>query len=435
MANGQFALRRGRYIVVALLAAAALIGAAVWIAFAFLRVTPPRTVTMATDPEGTTSAELGKRYRELLAVNGIDLRLMSSAGAVEDVARLRDPHSGVDIAFVPGGIIASQQSKDLVSLGTLFYEPLWVFYRGPRIAEIHESMQGKRISVGSEGSGTRALAVKLLAQTGIVERRNATLLGLTPEVAAKQLLHGEIDGAIMLTSWESPVVRQLLAAPDINLANTPRADAWVVLYPFLNKLILPAGVGDMANNRPPADVMLIATKTSLVVRSDLHPAIQYLLLEAASQIHSGPGVFRQAGQFPAAESIDVPLSAHARQYYKSGPPFLQRHLPFWLAVLVQQLLVALIPLAGVLYPLVRFTPSAYDWAMERRVFKLYEELQRLEDRLAFDSGKPQQVDDVLTQLERLDKRASSLQVPVSFRPRLHSLRSYIRLIRQGLQRS
>jgi hypothetical protein len=181
--------------------------------------------------------------------------------------------------------------------------------------------------------------------------------------------------------------------------------------------------------------MLIATKTSLVVRSDLHPAIQYLLLEAASQIHSGPGVFRQAGQFPAAESIDVPLSAHARQYYKSGPPFLQRHLPFWLAVLVQQLLVALIPLAGVLYPLVRFTPSAYDWAMERRVFKLYEELQRLEDRLAFDSGKPQQVDDVLTQLERLDKRASSLQVPVSFRPRLHSLRSYIRLIRQGLQRS
>jgi TRAP-type uncharacterized transport system substrate-binding protein len=435
MATGQFALRRGRYIVVALLAAAALIGAAVWIAFAFLRVTPPRTVTMATDPDGTTSAELGKRYRDLLAVNGIDLRLMPSAGAVEDVARLRDPHSGVDIAFVPGGIIASQQSKDLVSLGTLFYEALWVFYRGPRVAEIHESMQGKRISVGSEGSGTRALAVKLLAQTGIVERRNATLLGLTPEVAAKQLLHGEIDGAIMLTSWESPVVRQLLAAPDINLANTPRADAWVVLYPFLNKLILPAGVGDMANNRPPADVMLIATKTSLVVRSDLHPAVQYLLLEAASQIHSGPGVFRQAGQFPAAESIDVPLSAHARQYYKSGPPFLQRHLPFWLAVLVQQLLVALIPLAGVLYPLVRFTPSAYDWAMERRVFKLYEELQRLEDRLAFDSGKPQQVDDVLTQLERLDKRASSLQVPVSFRPRLHSLRSYIRLIRQGLQRS
>ena len=435
MATGQFALRRGRYIVVALLAAAALIGAAVWIAFAFLRVTPPRTVTMATDPDGTTSAELGKRYRDLLAVNGIDLRLMPSAGAVEDVARLRDPHSGVDIAFVPGGIIASQQSKDLVSLGTLFYEPLWVFYRGPRVAEIHESMQGKRISVGSEGSGTRALAVKLLAQTGVVEKRNATLLGLTPEVAAKQLLHGEIDGAIMLTSWESPVVRQLLAAPDINLANTPRADAWVVLYPFLNKLILPAGVGDMANNRPPADVMLIATKTSLVVRSDLHPAIQYLLLEAASQIHSGPGVFRQAGQFPAAESIDVPLSAHARQYYKSGPPFLQRHLPFWLAVLVQQLLVALIPLAGVLYPLVRFTPSAYDWAMERRVFKLYEELQRLEDRLAFESGKPQQVDDVLTQLERLDKRASSLQVPVSFRPRLHALRSYIRLIRQGLQRS
>jgi len=230
-------------------------------------------------------------------------------------------------------------------------------------------------------------------------------------------------------------VHQLLAADDINLANTPRADAWVVLYPFLNKLVLPAGVGDMAHNRPPADVHLIATKASLVVRSNLHPAIQYLLLEAAAEIHSSPGVFRRAGQFPAAESIDMPLSPHARQYYKSGAPFLQRHLPFWLAVLVQQLIVVLIPVAGLLYPLVRYTPSAYDWAMERRVFKLYEEMQSIEERLAALDSKPHAVDEVLAQLQRLDRRASSLPVPVSFRPRLHSLRSHIHFMRANLQRS
>jgi TRAP-type uncharacterized transport system substrate-binding protein len=271
----DYAVVRRRYIAIALIGALVLTVAAIWIAFAFLHVTPPRTVSMATDPEGTTSAELGKRYRELLAVDGIDLRLVPTAGAVENVARLRDPSSGIDIAIISGGVIDSQQSKDLVSLGTLFYEPLWVFYRGPRIAEIHESMKGKRISVGPEGSGTRALAVKLLAQTGIVEKRDATLLGLIPRVAADKLLRGEIDAAIMLSAWESPFVHQLLAANNINLANTPRADAWVVLYPFLNKLVLPAGVGDMAHNRPPADVQLIATKASLVVRSNLHPAIQY----------------------------------------------------------------------------------------------------------------------------------------------------------------
>ena len=434
MALRDYGLVRRRYLVIASIAAVLLTAAAIWLAFAFLRLTPPRTVAMATDPEGGISAELGRRYRELLAVDGIDLRLVPSAGAVEDVARLRDPQSGIGIAIIPSGIIDQQQSPGLVSLGTLFYEPLWVFYHGPRLEEKHESMQGKRVSVGPEGSGTRVLAVKFLANTGIVQQRDATLLGLTPQVAAEKLLHGEIDAAIMLAAWESPFVRQLVAAEDVNLASIPRADAWVVLYPFLNKVVVPAGVGDMVNNRPPTDVVLVAPKASLVVRSDLHPAIQCLLLEAAAQIHSGPGMFRKAGQFPAPESIDVPLSEPARQFYKSGPPFLQRHLPFWLAVLVQQLLVILIPVLGLLYPLVRFAPSAYDWAMQRRVFRLYDELQRLEDQLASDSVREHTVDDLLGQLDRLDKRASSLQVPVSFRPMLHALRLHISLVRERLQR-
>ena len=228
------------------------------------------------------------------------------------------------------------------------------------------------------------------------------------------------------------MVRQLLAADNIQLANITRADAFVALYPFLNKVVLPAGVGDMAKNRPPTDVALVAPKASLVVRSDLHPAIQFLLLKAAVQIHSGPGMFRKAGQFPAPESIDLPLSEQAQQFYKSGPPFFQRHLPFWLAVLVQQLLVVLIPVIAVLYPLLRFMPAVYGWAMRRRVFRLYGELKLLEDELS-SRGAREDVADLVARLDNLEDRTSRFRLPLSFRPLLYALRLHINLVRQRLQ--
>jgi TRAP-type uncharacterized transport system substrate-binding protein len=431
MAVRDYALAYRRYLVVALIVVVILTLAAVWLAFTLLRPTPPRTIAMATDPEGSISAELGKRYQELLARNGIEVRLVPSVGAVENVARLRDAKSDISVGIIPSGITNQRQSPELVSLGTLFYEPLWLFYRG-RI-ETYKGLHGLRIAVGPEGSGTHALSLEFLARIGIIDKSSAQLLPLTSAVAAEKLLHGEIDATAMLAAWESPVVRQLLSADDINLANVARADAFVALYPFLSKVVLPAGVGDMVKNRPPADVTLVAPKASLVVRKDLHPAIQYLLLEAASEIHSGPGMFRKAGQFPAPESIDLPLSLHAQQFYKSGPPFLQRHLPFWLAVLVQQLLVLLIPVAAVLYPLLRFFPALYGWAMRRRVFSLYNELRVLEDQLT--SGNAQErAADLIARLDRLEDRASRFRLPVSFRPLLYALRLHINVVRQRLQK-
>jgi NMT1-like family len=356
--------------------------------------------------------------------------LVPSVGAVENVARLRDPKSGISVCIIPSGITNQQQSPDLVSLGTLFYEPIWFFYRG-RI-ETYKGLHGLRISIGPEGSGTHALSVELLARIGIIQR-NAELLPLTPEAATEKLMRGEINAAVMLAAWESPLVRRLLAAEDVTLASVRRADAFVSLYPFLSKVVLPAGVGDMVKNRPPTDVVLIAPKASLVIRDDLHPAIQYLLLEAATEIHSGPGMFRKAGQFPAPESIDLPLSSYAHQYSKAGPPFLQRHLPFWLAVLAQQLLVLLIPVLAVLYPLLKFLPAAYGWAMRRRVFRLYNELKRLEDRLnslAADESRG----DLVARLDRLEDRASRFRLPSAFRPLLYTLRVHISLVRQRLQK-
>jgi TRAP-type uncharacterized transport system substrate-binding protein len=430
MAVRDYALLYRRYLVVGLIAVVVLTVAAAWLAFTLLSPTPPRSIAMATDPEGSISAELGKRYQEHLARNGIEVRLVPSVGAVENIARLRDPKSGISVSIIPSGITNQQQSPDLVSLGTLFYEPIWFFYRG-RI-ETYKGLHGLRISIGPEGSGTHAMSVELLARVGIIQR-NAELLPIAAEAAAEKLIQGDINATVLLAAWESPVVRRLLSAQDITLASVRRADAFVSLYPFLSKVVLPAGVGDMVANRPPTDTILIAPKASLVVRNDLHPAIQYLLLEAATEIHSGPGMFRKAGQFPAPESIDLPLSSDAHRFYKVGPPFLQRHLPFWLAVLAQQLLVLLIPVLAVLYPLLKFLPAVYGWAMRRRVFRLYNELKRLEDRLnslAADESRA----DLITRLDRLEDRASRFRLPSAFRPLLYTLRVHISLVRQRLQK-
>jgi hypothetical protein len=300
-----------------------------------------------------------------------------------------------------------------------------MFSRGKHVESL-EQLHNLRISIGPEGSASRVLALEFLTRAGIIDQKSATLLPLKPEEASAKLLNGEIDAAILMGAWETPAVRQLLVAKEIDLAGIRRVDAWVALYPYLNKLVLPAGVANMAENRPPTDVQLMAPKASLVVRGDLHPAIQYLLLEAASQFHSGPGVFHKAGQFPAPESIDVPLSTHARQFYKTGSPFLQRHLPFWLAVLVQQFLVLLLPVVGVLYPLLRLSPKIFMSIQTRRVYWLYAELKLLEKELASAGDNK----DLIERFDQLEDRTSRLWVPASLRPRLYDLRSHIRLVRE-----
>jgi TRAP-type uncharacterized transport system substrate-binding protein len=432
MAVPDHPLFQRKYLAWTLVVGAALVAGVAWLAFALLKPTPPRIVTMATGPEGSVTAELGKRYRELLARDGVDLRLSPSAGAVANVARLRDPKSGISIAIIPSGITTRSDSPEIVSLGTLFYQPLWIFSRGGPLAERLRASRSLRISVGAEGSAARAFSVEFLARLGIVDGRNAKLLGLAPEVAAEALLSGEIDAAIVLDAWESPLVRKLLAARELHLASAPRADSWVALYPYLNKIVLPAGVADMARNVPPENVTLLAPKANLAVRSDLHPAIQYLLLEAAAQTHSGPGVFHKAGDFPAAESIDLPLSDQARQFYKTGPPFLQRHLPFWLAILIQQLLVLLIPVLGLLYPLLRFAPAAFGWAMRRKILMLYVELKRLEEDVA---ARHLPSEDLAARLQRLEEHVDRTWLPISFRPLLYQLRMHISLVRERMKRA
>ena len=429
---------RSRPMLMVVVAAAFAVSVLFWAAIVILHPLPPRIVTMATGPEGSAYHEAGKRYRELLARRGIELRLLPTMGSMENLSRLRDPGSNVEVGFLQSGSTSRQESPDLESLGTIFYEPLWFFYRGAiRTRSLQglrhkgmEMLQGKKISIGPEGSSTREFTLKLLALNGI-DQRFAELLPLVPQEAGERLVRGEIDAAFMLTSWDAPAVQRLLTAQGIELANFTRADAYIARYPYLSKVVLPEGTADLAENRPPSSVSLFASKASLVVRKDLHPALQHLLLDAAEQIHSGPGIFQKAGQFPAPEAIDLPLSDEARQFYKSGKPFFQRHLPFWLAVLMERLLVLLIPLVGVIYPLVRVLPTLYDNAMRQRIYRLYGELRFLEKELG-SRGAGTDSSDLRERLDRLEETANRLQVPTTYGSMVYTLRDHIVLVRGRL---
>ena len=418
---------------IAVLAVAVFAVAVLWMAAAYVRPMPPRTLIMATGPEGGAYYEYGKRYREILARDGIELRLLPTAGALENLALLRDKGSKVDVGFLQSGITSAKESPDLKSLGTVFYEPLWFFITDKYLRKGIQSLRGKKISIGPEGSGGRELALKLLKRNGI-DQGFADLLSLTPQEAGEKLIRGEIDAAIMLSSWDAPVVQRLLNTNEIEPASFPRTDAYLALYPYLNKVVLPEGVIDLAKNRPASDVFLIAPKANLIVRENLHPALQFLLLKAAEEIHSGPGMFQKAGQFPAAEAIDLPLSDQARQYYRSGRPFLQQHLPFWLAVLVNQLLVLLIPVVGVLYPLLRLFPALYGWQIQRQIFRLYGELRFLEHDLE-TRGADQNMDELNSRLDRIEDKAHHLRAQGIYANMRYTLWMHITMVRERLIKS
>jgi TRAP-type uncharacterized transport system substrate-binding protein len=394
-----------------------------------LRSVPPRTIVMATGPEGGAYFEVGKLYRVALG-DDVEVRLVPTAGSPENLALLLDPHSGVSVALIQGGTVGAEDTSDLESLGTLFYEPLWWFRR----SEIRDvgvaGLLGRKISIGAEGSGTRALALELIKRIGI-EGQLSEVLALSRQVSAEKLLAGEIDVAFMIAAWDSPVVQQLLADERIGIASYPRADAYVALYPFLNKVLVPRGVRDLAKDRPPDDVILIAPKASLVVRKDLHPAIQYLLLNAATQIHSGPSIFQHAGQFPAAEAVDIPLSNEALRFYKSGPPFLHNYFPFWMAALIGKLIV-LIPILAVLYPIMKSLPHLYDWVMRSKILRMYGELRLLEDEMTGARSTGRDIGEMIARLDRLQGQANHLRMPVAYVSMLYDLRHHIDLVRERL---
>lgn len=416
---------------VTLLPALAILAAAFWIAFQFVQPAPPKKVVMTSGAQGGAYESYAAQYRDRLAVDGITLELRSSAGSVENLKRLMDGNSGVSIGFVQGGIARAGDDENLMSLAGLYYEPLWVFYRGGTLDHVSR-LRGRRIAIGPEGSGTRPLALRVLALAGM-DARNTTFLDLDATHAAEALVQGRIDAAMMVADSSSPLVLRLLRDRRVRLMSFAQAEALTRHLPFLSHVVLPEGGIDFAANLPARDVHLVAPTANLVVRDDIHPALVTLLMQAATDIHGGAGLLRKAGEFPSDKGVDFAMSVDAERYLKSGPPFLQRHLPFWIAVLIDRMVVMLVPLLAILFPVVRFTPAVYAWRIKSRIYRWYGKLKVLE--IDMQSAKGQ--DEIRALVERLDaieQSVSRIPTPLAFSGYLYDLRAHIELVRGRLDR-
>lgn len=406
--------------------------AVAWLALTAGNPLPPRSIVMFTGPAGSAYAAFGERYREVLGRAGVTVRLQPTGGGLDNLQRLRAPRAGASVGFVESGLATRVNSPGLVSLGAVTLAPLWMFFREELHGTLTERLAGKRISIESAGSGTHVLVRRLLALNGVSDTL-VTLLTWPPDSAATALLRGEIDGMITLSSWSSPAVQRLLAAQGVVLEGFPRADAYVALYPVLSKVVLPTGAADLARNTPPADVPLLAVEGNLVVPDDLHPALKYLLLEAAAEIHGGPDVFYRAGRFPGPGTMDLRLAAEAATFYRSGRPFVYRYLPLWLAALAERLLIVLVPLFAIVFPVLNIAPKVYAYLTERRIFGLYRDL-RMVEALLERPGPLTSAPDVLAALDGLAHRANHMKVPLVYAQRLFIVKSHIALARAEVER-
>ncbi len=403
------------------------------VAYQFVRPAPPSHLSITTGGESGAYYAFAKRYAEVLARSEIKLEVKPSAGSYENLERLKKGE--VDVAFVQGGVPVPPAGADespLTSLGSVYYEPVWVFYRGAQTVDKLHQLAGKRIAVGEEGSGIRGLALQLLEANEIPldGKRLVPIAGLN---AAEELQQGRIDAAFIIAAPEAPVVQVLLRSPGVRLMSFSQADAYTRRFPFLTRITLPRGVVDLVRDNPPRATVLLATTANLIVGEGLHPALASLLLQAAGEVHGKSGFFQQAGEFPAYKDHRFELSDDAQRHYQSGPPFLQRYLPFWLAVLVERLFVLLLPLFALLLPLLKVAPTIYTWRVRSKIFRLYGELKFLENEVRHHYAAARH-GEFFERLDRIDEEASNRNVPLGFTDLVYTLREHINLVRKQLLR-
>jgi TRAP transporter TAXI family solute receptor len=397
------------------------------VAISFVEPAPPRRIVLATGRPDGAYHQFGLRYQAELAREGITVELRATSGSVENVRLLADPTGGVDVAFVQGGVGARAPDTGLVALGSLYFEPLWVFIRGAGRSDDIRGLRGLRVAVGPPDSGTRALVDLLLRANGI-GTATATLVPLTGLDAVRALRAGEVDAAAFVASPESATVREAAATPDATVVSFPRADAYTRLFPFLSRLTLPEGTLSLERDIPRREVFLISPTASLVVRPDFHPALSDLLLVSATKIHGRAGVFERARQFPSPDFTDFPLSEEAQRFHRSGPPFLARYLPFWAATLVDRLKIMLLPLVALLFPLFKIAPPIYRWRTRRKIYRWYGQVQAAD--VALCQPQPaEELDRLLASLDHVEHQVRQIPIPPAHSESHFQLRAHIDLVR------
>jgi TRAP transporter TAXI family solute receptor len=408
-----------------------LIAAVCVIAYVIVDPAPPRHVSLATGQENGAYEQFAKKYATALARDGIQVSATRSLGSQENLQLLND--GTVDVAFVQSGSTneAEAQRKGLVSLGSLFTEPVWLFMRDTSKVTQLSQLKGLKINLGPEGTGVPKLFRQVLALNG-VEPSDLTIGTLENTPATVELLEGRIDALVFSSGPDALLVQMLLQTPGITLFNFDQAEAYARRLPFLSHVVLPRGIVDLGRNLPPQDYHLIAPTATLVARENLHPALIELLVQAASEIHGGTGWFQQQGQFPSARYTEIPVAREAAKYYKDGAPLLQRYMPFWVANLFDRLWVVVVALAALIIPFSKVVPPLYVWRIKSRVYRWYGQLRAVEQALdEADGARRQQVyAELLKRLDEIEGRVNRMSIPLAFADNLYGLRSHINFVRQ-----
>lgn len=409
-----------------------------WLAYWWLDPMPPKKIVLATGPSQSAYAEFGQRYAKALQASGIEVELLSTEGSSANLELL---HSGkADAGFVQGGTSSAhalaEEAEALVTLGNLFVEPIWLFYRSASAQSVTPSGQlhsltelvNMRVNVGASGSGVPTLMQTLLDMNR-VEPKSIMLSQLDQTPATVKLLQGELDAVVFASAPEAPIVQMLLQTPGIRLMDFKQNEAYARRLSFVSPTTLPNGIVDLARKLPRRDVHLIATTTSMLAREDLHPGLRQLLAQAAMQIHGQAGWFNRTREFPNASNAEYPLAPEAERTMRTGVPSLQRYLPFTMANLIERMWLALGLIIAVLLPLGKIAPPLYTFRVRSRVFRWYGQLRDIEERLEASSGNAPAL---LTELNELEHKVEKIIVPLSYTDELYTLRHNIGLVRQRL---
>jgi hypothetical protein len=403
------------------------------LAYWWLDPNPPKKVTLATGPAQSAYDEFGRRYQKALKAYGIEVVLVPSEGSPANLRLLRAGKA--DLGFVQGGSSDRNANEEsgIVSLGSLFVEPLWLFYREEAVKSVPgraltslTQLRELRVNIGARGSGAPFLMRRLL-EANKLDPAQLKLSRLDQTAATVAFLNGELDAIVFASAPESLMVQMLLQTPGVKLMDFSQSEAYSRRFPFLTPVVLPRGVVDLSNDQPPQDVRLVATTTSLLAREGTHPALLQLFSQAAKDMHGTAGWFNKAGSFPSTQQSEYPVSREAERTIRSGQPFLQRWLPFWLANLVERMWLALGIILAVLLPLSRIVPPLYQFRIRSRVFRWYGQLREIENRLY---ARPQEATEVARDLDDLDEKVGRISVPLAYADELYALRNNIDVVRR-----
>jgi TRAP-type uncharacterized transport system substrate-binding protein len=429
-----------RDLAAAALPAVVVLALAGWVALKATRFAPPKRIRFASGPDGSSYRNQAEKYKTILARYGVKVEVVPTRGALENLQQLAanakvavGKGAGVDIGFVQGGLADGVDGDEhLVSLGSVFAQPLMVYCRSNEPIELLSQLRGKRIAIGPEGSGARVLALKIL-KANEMDVPPTVLVNLSGDDAAKALLAGTIDVAFLMGDSATPqVMKSLRGVPGIELMSFRQADGYLRKFRFLSKLTLPEGAMDLAKNYPPRTLQLVGPTVELVARENLHPALSDLLIGAAREVHGGAGMFRNAGEFPAPLARDFPISKEAERYYKSGEQFLYKRLPFWLASLVDRLLVLLLPLLVVIVPATKLVPAIYRWRVRSRIYRWYGALMAIE-RDVQATRTPEDRQAILGRIDEIAHAVDGIKTPLAFADQLYVLRDHVASVRRRIQ--